>query len=149
MKVKIKKLNESAIIPSYAKNGDAGMDLTAVEFEIDKYGNKTYYTGLAMEIPEGYAGFIFPRSSISKKTLDLANAVGIIDSGYRGEIICKFKPTVHFTYAIDKLIIDDEYDIGDRIAQIIILPYPKIEFDEVKELSDTDRSDGGFGSTNN
>lgn len=80
MKVKIKKLNENAVIPSYSKQGDAGMDLVATSKIFDKYGNVEYGTGLAMEIPEGYVGLIFPRSSISKKDLALTNAVGVIDS---------------------------------------------------------------------
>ena len=80
MKVKIKKLCENAVIPSYAKPGDAGMDLVATSRMFDKYGNVEYGTGLAMEIPEGYVGLIFPRSSISKKDLALTNAVGVIDS---------------------------------------------------------------------
>lgn len=80
MEVKIKKLCETAVIPSYAKPGDAGMDLVATSRVFDKYGNVEYGTGLAMEIPEGYVGFIFPRSSISKQDLSLANAVGVIDS---------------------------------------------------------------------
>lgn len=80
MKVKIKKLNENAVIPSYSKQGDAGMDLVATSKIFDKYGNVEYGTGLAMEIPEGHVGLIFPRSSISKKDLALTNAVGVIDS---------------------------------------------------------------------
>ena len=80
MKVKIKKLNENAVIPSYSKQGDAGMDLVATSKIFDKYGNVEYGTGLAMEIPEGYVGLIFPRSSICKQDLSLSNAVGVIDS---------------------------------------------------------------------
>ena len=80
MKVKIKKLNENAVIPSYSKQGDAGMDFVATSKIFDKYGNVEYGTGLAMEIPEGHVGLIFPRSSISKKDLALTNAVGVIDS---------------------------------------------------------------------
>ena len=96
MEVKIKKLCETAVIPSYAKPGDAGMDLVATSRVFDKYGNVEYGTGLAMEIPEGYVGLIFARSSISKQDLSLANAVGVIDSGYRGEIKFKFKPTLSY-----------------------------------------------------
>ena len=80
MKVKIKKLCENAVIPSYANPGDAGMDLVATSRMFDKYGNVEYGTGLAMEIPEGYVGLIFPRSSICKQDLSLSNAVGVIDS---------------------------------------------------------------------
>jgi dUTP pyrophosphatase len=128
------------------------MDLTAVTIEVDKSGNVSYGTGLAMEIPFGYVGYIFPRSSVSKYALDLANAVGVIDSGYRGEIICKFKPTPMFTNNAElntNLLANNEmYEIGDRVAQIIIMPLPHVTFHEVKELSNTDRGDGGFGSTN-
>ena len=172
MKVKIKKLCESAVIPTYAKLGDAGMDLVATSRIFDKYGNVEYGTGLAMEIPEGYVGLIFPRSSISKQDLSLANAVGVIDSGYRGEIKFKFKPTLsymefgttdnpygiyedseEFDYVgisggIEKDCVDASiYNVGDRIGQIIILPYPTISFLEVDELSSTERADGGFGHT--
>ena len=80
MEVKIKKLCETAVIPSYAKPGDAGMDLVATSRIFDKYGNVEYGTGLAMEIPEGYVGLIFARSSIFKQDLSLSNAVGVIDS---------------------------------------------------------------------
>lgn len=80
MEIKIKKLCDSAVIPSYAKSGDAGMDLVAISKIFDKYGNVEYGTGLAMEIPKGYVGLLFPRSSIFKQDLSLANAVGVIDS---------------------------------------------------------------------
>lgn len=140
MEVKIKKLHKDAVIPKYAKNGDAGLDLTAVSYEFDEYGNIVYHTGLAFEIPEGYVGLLFPRSSICKKDISLANSVGVIDSSFRGEVIAKFKPTI--TYKAET------YDTLERIAQIIIIPYPQIELIEVEELSKTDRGDGGFGSTN-
>jgi len=154
MKVKIKKLNQNAVIPQYAKAGDAGLDLVATSIKSDENGNIVYGTGLAIEIPQGYVGLIFPRSSISKYTLALSNAVGVIDSGYRGEITAKFKPTSLFTlgYYTDKLqcvlpVEQQLYKVGDRIAQLIILPYPQIEFEEVTELSGTERGDGGYGST--
>jgi len=137
MKVKIKKLHEDAVIPSYAKHGDAGMDLYSVRIDKDKYQNDVHYTGLAIEIPEGYVGLLFPRSSISKTSCALRNAVGVIDSGYRGEIMVKFGCMSNL----------DCYRVGDRVAQLIIMPYPQIELEEVEELSDTDRGDGGFGST--
>ena len=145
MKVKIKKLNKSAVIPKYSKAGDAGMDLVANSRETDKYGNIVYGTGLAFEIPKGYVGLLFPRSSISKYDMNLTNSIGVLDSGYRGEVFFKFK---RLNRAINKS--DDKYSIynvGDRIGQIIIIPYPQIEFEEVEELSETDRGTGGFGST--
>jgi dUTP pyrophosphatase len=141
VKIKIKKLHPQAIIPSYAKPGDAGLDLTAVSqyFETNQAGCElvVYGTGLALEIPEGYVGLIFPRSSISKTSLSLANCVGVIDSGYRGEILLKFRTDTNAGH----------YTIGDRIGQLLIISYPQIEFAEVSELSNSIRSDGGFGSS--
>jgi dUTP pyrophosphatase len=170
MKVRIKKLHENAVIPSYSKKGDAGMDLTAVEKYYDVHGCVVYRTGIAIEIPEGYVGMVFPRSSICKQDLTLINSVGIIDSGYRGEIIMKFKPALMFVSDEEGLISDEndtfmcadgveipwddripisalDYEVGDRIAQLIIMPYPHIEFEEVEELTETERGDGGYGST--
>ena len=152
LKVNIKKLIEGAVIPSYAKNGDAGMDLTAVSKSYDEQGNIVYGTGLAFEIPDGYVGLVFPRSSLSKKDLALTNHVGVIDSGYRGEVSFKFKPTLrkscwsNVVYAGHEV---DEYYVGDRIGQIIIMPYPKVQFNVVDILSDTERGSDGFGSTGN
>lgn len=150
MEVKIKKLHKDAVIPTYANNGDAGLDLTAVSAEIDKYGNIVYHFGLAFEIPEGYVGLVFPRSSICKKTLSLTNSVGVIDSSYRGEVTAKFKQANPFPISVkvDRSILNNlEYKVGDRVAQMIILPYPQIEFKEVDELSETERGEGGYGST--
>lgn len=138
MKVKVMRLDAGAIIPKYAKSGDAGMDLYAVTQSYDKHGNYVYGTGLAMEIPEGHVGLIFPRSSISKTAHHLRNAVGVIDSGYRGEIMLKFDINTQNSPV---------YKVGDRIAQIMILPYPQIEFEEAWELSETERGSGGFGSS--
>ena len=138
MKVKIKKLVENAVIPTYAKKGDAGMDLTATSKTYDERGNVVYGTGIAVEIPNGYVGFVFPRSSICKTDLLLTNSVGVIDSGYRVEIMAKFS-YVHMH--------NKKYEIGDRIAQLIIMPYPIIEFVESEELSETERGDGGYGSS--
>lgn len=136
MIVKVKKLNENAVIPKYAKDGDAGLDLTAVGISHDDFGNVVYRTGLAFEIPEGYVGLVFPRSSIFRYGLSLCNCVGVIDSGYRGEILCKFRQSGHILYSI-----------GDRVAQIVIMPYPKIQLVEADTLTDTERGEGGFGST--
>lgn len=174
MKVKIKKLHPDAVIPSYAHATDCGMDLTATSRTFDEYGNVVYGFGLAFEIPEGYVGFIFPRSSNYKSGLLLTNCVGIVDSGYRGEVMAKFasrfvmarprkfadKLKILFetkksfgktTYydIISSVCWDNKinYKIGDRVAQMVILPYPKVEFVEVDELSNSDRGDGGYGST--
>jgi dUTP pyrophosphatase len=138
MQVNIKRLSENAVIPTYGKPGDAGMDLTCISEEWSEDNSMvTYDTGIAMEIPEGYVGLVFPRSSVSKTSLILSNSVGVIDSGYRGSIMFKFR------YPEEGMV----YEIGERVGQIIIVPYPQITFNEVKELSSTDRGDGGFGST--
>lgn len=141
LKVKIKKLHPNAVIPSYAKAGDAGMDLTAVSCKFEDGSDcHVYGTGLSVEIPEGYVGLVFPRSSLSKYSLILSNHVGVIDSGYRGEITLKFKE-------LD--LYGGYYDIGDRIGQLIIMPYPQIEFVESENLSETERGSGGYGSSGN
>ena len=106
MKVNIKKLNPNAIIPSYAKQGDAGLDLTSIglyqpQKNEDGTGIVSYSTGLAIEIPEGYVGLLFPRSSVADTSLTLANCVGVIDSGYRGHLYCTFK-TIDSTNTIIK-----------------------------------------------
>ena len=137
IKVKIKKLHTEAVVPRYAKPGDAGMDLTAVHVSSDRYGCFTYHTGLAVEIPPGYVGLLFPRSSIYKTGQTLTNCVGVIDSGYRGEIMMKFSLSSN----------RNEYQIGDRVGQLIILPYPEIDFVEVDGLTSSERGLGGYGST--
>lgn len=151
MKVNIKKLHKDAIIPNYAKHGDAGLDLTAVNKSYDEHGNVCYGTGLAFEIPTGFVGLLFPRSSNAKKDLILSNSVGVIDSGYRGEVVFKFKPLAYKAETGSgpeaSLDFPEIYEIGDRIGQLIIMPYPQIEFNEVDELSSTDRGVGGFGSS--
>ena len=136
MKVKIKKVHPDAVIPSYAKSGDAGLDLVATTIISETLGSITYGLGIALEIPEGFVGLVFPRSSIRKTNLQLSNSVGVIDSGYRGEIQATFKRSGVYAYAV-----------GDRICQIMIIPHPPIEFEEADELSDTERGEGGFGST--
>ena len=136
MKVRIKKINQNAVIPTYAKDGDAGMDLVATRIINERLDSITYGTDIALEIPEGFVGLIFPRSSIRKTDLILSNSVGVIDSGYRGEIQATFKRSGVYAYAV-----------GDRGAQIMIIPHPPIEFEEADELSDTERGEGGFGST--
>ena len=118
------------------------MDLTAINISTVDNGNFGYIeydTGLSLEIPEGFVGLIFPRSSISNTGLILANAVGVIDSSYRGSIKCRFKAIPNTTI----------YNVGERIAQLLILPYPQINFEEVEELSTTDRGLDGFGSSGN
>lgn len=140
MEVKIKKLHPDAVIPVYSKPGDAGLDLTATSIGSDEYGNIVYGTGLALEIPEGYVGLLFPRSSNSKTDLYLTNHVGVVDSGYRGELMFKFRP-------INGIVDASIYGVGDRIGQLMILPYPSIKLVQTNELTDSERGDGGFGST--
>ena len=161
VKVKIKKLVNYAVIPTYSKEGDAGMDLVATSKSYDEDGNVVYGTGLAFEIPKGYVGLLFPRSSNAKKDLLLSNSVGVLDSGYRGEVMFKFKSsesiwdwdysnensafyTAEDEYRDYSLVLN-HYEIGERIGQIIILPYPQIEFEEAEELSESERNTGGFG----
>ena len=148
MEVRIKKLHPNAVIPTYAKDGDAGMDLTAVTKSYDRDGNIVYGTGLAFEIPKGYVGLVFPRSSISNLDITMSNCVGVIDSGYRGEVTAKFKPAMLFNREQRPIILNNRiYNIGERIAQLIIIPYPQITFVEADELSETERGAGGYGSS--
>jgi dUTP pyrophosphatase len=155
MQVKIKKLHKDSVIPKYAKNGDAGMDLTAVSKHYDEHGNTVYGTGLAFKIPEGYFGLLVPRSSNAKTDLRLTNSSGILDSGYIGEVMFKYR---NDNYSSSSMLIkndlingnigfNNEYKIGDRIGQLVILPYPQIEFQEVDDLGETERGTGGFGHT--
>jgi dUTP pyrophosphatase len=137
--VKVKKLDSNAVIPSYSKVGDAGMDLTITKEIENTSFSVSYGFGIAMEIPKGYVGLVFPRSSVRNQDLILSNCVGVIDSGYRGELQATFKKT----QGLDSI----KYKVGERGAQIIILPYPTIYMTEVPELSDTERGSGGFGST--
>jgi dUTP pyrophosphatase len=139
MKVGVKRLHPNAVIPKYAKPGDAGLDLTAVEIINDEGFQVTYKTGLAFEIPLGYVGLIFPRSSVRNYQLDLSNCVGVIDSGYRGE--------VQFTFNKLAGIPSKKYEVGDRVGQMIIMPYPEVSLVEMENLSSTERGEGGFGSS--
>ena len=143
MKVKIKRLDFNAKIPTYANPGDAGMDIyaTSMKFTEDYI---EYGTGLSFEVPEGYVMLIFPRSSISNKDLVLTNSVGVLDSGYRGELRFRFKKLREPGKLKTNL-----YNPGDKIGQIMIIPYPTIEFEEVESLSDSVRGVGGFGSSGN
>jgi len=142
MKVRFKKTHKLAVTPAYATAGDACMDLYAVSVDCDAKGNIVYDTGIAMEIPEGHVGLLFPRSSISKTSMMLRNAVGVIDSGYRGTVKLKFKSFGSTTG--EKT---DIYVSGDRVGQIMIIQRPEIEFEEVDDLTESERGQGGFGST--
>lgn len=137
VKIKVKKLHPNAVLPRYAKQGDAGMYLTATERTIEA-SKVIVKFGLAFEIPEGYVGLIFPRSSIHKTGLILSNSVGVIDSGYRGEVSAVFNIGVDGAFP---------YNVGERCAQIIFMPYPTAQLEEVEELAESERGTGGFGST--
>ena len=138
MRIRVKKVHPDAVIPQYAHFGDAAVDLVATRKWEDDYGNICYGTGLAMEIPENHVGLLFPRSSVSKTNLRLCNAVGVIDAGYRGEIMMKFDKGG-----------DKEYEPGDRVGQLMLVPIPSIQFVQVTNLPQSDRGLGGFGSTGN
>jgi dUTP pyrophosphatase len=139
MKIHFKKLDSKAQKPKFGKPGDAGADLTATSMNLSMGDHIVYGTGIAVEIPEGMVGLVFPRSSIRNTTLSMANSVGVIDSGYRGEILISFK-------MLDKNEVVG-YTIGDRIAQLVIMPVPLVQFVEVDELSETERGTEGHGST--
>lgn len=145
MEIKFKKLDPRAVIPTAAHTTDAGFDLTATRIttELNECGQLilVYHTDLALEIPEGYYAMLVSRSSIFKKSLSLTNCVGIIDAGYRGEIMCKFRSTTDVVPAV--------YKEGERFAQLLILPKPDVTFVESEELADGERSENGYGSTGN
>lgn len=132
--VKIKKLRADAVVPTTATAGAGAVDLTAVRMETTmKYFE--YKTGLALEIPPGHVGLIFPRSSISTTGAGLANSVGVIDSDYRGEVSVRFYSST------------PPYQLGDRVAQLMVLPIPSVSFVEAEDLSETKRGEGSYGST--
>lgn len=163
MQVKFKKLNKKAVIPTKAHTTSAGFDMVAVTKTItDKFVE--YDTQIATAIPDGHVGLLFANSRVSKYDLDLANAVGVVDSDYRGTIRFRYKHTIqpqtailaHKTKYFD-LVKDvepvpipfrpKEFNAGDVVGQLIIIPIPEVEFVEVDELDETDRGEGGFGST--
>ena len=141
-KINIKKLNENAVVPTYGSEFSAGADLYALADEpivIEAHKTVLVHTGVAMEIPTGYVGLVFARSGLAtKRALAPANKVGVIDSDYRGEIMV----ALHNHGDEPKTV-----ENGERIAQLVLVPYLTAEFDEVDELSDTVRGEGGFGST--
>lgn len=152
--VKIKTLNENAVIPFYKhKKEDMGMDITvtSVEYDYDK-DRFIYHTGLAFQLPTNFGMLIFPRSSNTKTDAYLANSVGILDSGYIGELLIIYKlrtsRDVLFPSKSKELVIEEmtklaPYKVGDRAAQIVILPYPQVEFTKVDEFEQTSRGDDG------
>lgn len=138
--VKFLKLHADAIIPKLAHKDDACMDLYGVRYELFEDGNLTVFTGLACEIPVGYCMLLYPRSSISKTKFRLTNSVGVVDAGYRGEIMLKFKDD-----SGSKVL--SAMDLSKAVAQFRIVPVLDVKCVEVDELSDSERGTGGFGST--
>lgn len=182
LEVFFKKLDERAVVPAYAHDGDVGMDMTAIDVEYDKDGDfYIYHTGLAFESPKHYGILMFPRSSNRKTDAYLCNHVGVADSAiYRGEILFCFKNRtslrqialesrmVSFWNSIEEGKSVEEatkesvkawsdafkdpllfapYKVGDRIGQMVVIPYPNVKLIEKEQLSETDRGDGAFGST--
>ena len=146
MEIRFKRLSDKAIMPIRAHVGDAGVDLTATKIttELNEVNQLLicYHTDLAVEIPDGYVGLLFPRSSIYTKSLQFTNSVGVIDSGYRGELMVKMRSTTDVVPGI--------YKEGERFAQLVIMPVSSdYTIAEAAELTETDRSVDGFGSTGN
>ncbi len=148
MTVSVKKLTADAVLPKKAKESDAGYDIVAIDDgTFTPEGYVSYRTGLSISPPKGYHVLIFPRSSISNYDLVLANSVGLVDNGYRGEIMVRFKP-------VDRIISSKDpvrkiYKKGDKIAQLVFEKTISFEMQEVNSLDDTDRGSGGFGSSGN
>jgi dUTP pyrophosphatase len=139
MQLKLKKLLKDATLPEYKTTGAVAMDLVATSEQIDvKNGNFIYGTGIAIEVPAGYEAQVRPRSSIREKDIILINSPGTIDQDYRGEVMVTFKPLRPGAR---------KYDVGERIAQLVIVPIVRVDIEVVEELSKTDRGTGGFGST--
>ncbi len=142
MRVNIKKLNENAVIPTYGTEFSAGADLYACMEEavtIQPGETVMIHTGIAMEVPVGYAGLVYARSGLAcKKGLAPANKVGVVDADYRGEIMVALHN--HSTEAVT-------VESGERVAQMVIAPFLAVDYNVVDELTDTVRGEGGFGST--
>ena len=137
----VKRLDDSLEMPAYAHFGDAGRDLRSAEdAKLEPFERKMISCGIAIAIPEGYAGFVMPRSGLAAKHgISIVNSPGLIDSGYRGELkVILINLDAHETFSISK---------GDRIAQLVILKTPPVSLVEAQELTDTERGDGGFGSS--
>jgi dUTP pyrophosphatase len=142
MEIQVKLLRPDATLPSYANEGDAGCDLVAVESRVLRAGGGRAMvpTGFAVAIPEGHGGFVLPRSGLAAKHgVTCINAPGLIDAGYRGEVMI----------ALVNLDPTSDYEVhpGDRIAQLVVLPVPSAHFRTVGELPPAQRGEGGFGSS--
>lgn len=141
IKLPIKRLDPSVELPSYAYDGDAGLDLRSNEdVTLEPFERRLVATGLAIAIPDGYAGFVQPRSGLAlREGLSMANTPGLIDAHYRGELkVCAINLDPHNPIHIER---------GERIAQLVIQRVPVVELEEVDELDETDRGCGGFGSS--
>lgn len=159
MTLKMKRIMPTAVIPTYAHNGDVGMDMTCVWAEYDpEYDQYIYHTGLAMESDYGFGVFLFPRSSNCKTDAYLTNHVGIVDTYlYRGEVQFRYKNRTPYRKSfkewitgrvdLDRVMSKAPYRAGDRVGQMVVFPYPQVDIVVTDELSDTERGTGGFGST--
>ena len=139
--VPIKSLDESCDLPEYAYEGDAGLDLRSTEsLTLAPFERYAVPCGIALAIPQGYAGFVLPRSGLAAKHgISIVNAPGLIDSNYRGEIkVILVNLDPHTSFHVEK---------GDRIAQLVIMEVPSVSLQPADTLTDTDRGDGGFGSS--
>lgn len=148
--LKFKRLKPEADIPVRATDGAAGFDLIAISMDADPRRYTAFYTGLAVAIPKGYVGLLFPRSSIRDKNLTLANCVGVIDSDYRGEIVVSMKLDgmgAAIRHGKGHLHNVNLYNVGDRVAQLVIVPLGEFEVVDATDLDDTERGAGGHGST--
>lgn len=153
MKIPFLKLSGTAKMPERANPNDAGLDLFADS--VNQIGNTItpdfieYGTGIAVEIPNGFVGLLFARSSVTKKDMILKNCVGVIDAGYRGEIKMRFHSTKDLSGILKIEEQDGLYKVGEKIGQLVIVPFLSLEPIEVDKLTDTERGAGGFGSSDN
>lgn len=139
MNLPVKMDEDAGYVPMYEHDGDAGLDLRAVEdYTIAPGESAMVRTGLHVEIPRWHVGLVFPRSGLGSKGITLRNAVGVVDSGYRGEVLAALWNTTDKPFEVHK---------GDRVCQLVVMPYCPCSVDEVDALSDSERGDGGYGST--
>ena len=139
MYLKVRMEDGAGYVPEYAHEGDAGFDLrSTVDTLIPSGQSKLIGTGLHCEIPDGCVGLVFPRSGLGSKGVTIRNAVGVIDSGYRGEVMCALWNTTHDAFHVHK---------GDRICQLVVVPYMPCELEVTESLSDSERGCDGHGST--
>jgi dUTP pyrophosphatase len=141
--IKIKMLDKTIPVPEYAHSGDAGLDLySSIDCELKPFERKKIPTGIKVSIPEGYAGFLQPRSGLAHKNgIGIVNSPGLIDSGYRGEIsVVLINHDPESTFSVRK---------GDKICQMVIKKIENVNIEVVEELDETDRGEGGFGSSDN